>query len=82
MVTSEKRARTAVTIENRMKTIAERLRAKDSVTVGPPSSKPPSFIRRHGRGRKLVLLVITRSRAREARRHSENRVARNSCSMR
>ena len=43
MVTSEKRARTAATIENRMKTMAERLETKDSETVGSPSSSPPSF---------------------------------------
>jgi len=43
MVTSEKRARMAATIENRMKTIAERLEVKDSETVGLPSSNPPSF---------------------------------------
>ena len=43
MVTSEKRARTAATIENRMKTMAERLEVKDSGTVGSPSSNPHSF---------------------------------------
>ena len=43
MATSEKRARTVATIENWMKTMAERLEVKDPETVGSPSSNPPSF---------------------------------------
>ena len=43
MVTSEKRARTAATIENRMKTMAKRLEVKGSESVNSPSSNPLSF---------------------------------------
>ena len=43
MVTSEKRARTAATIENRMKTMAERLEVKGSESVDSPSSNSPFF---------------------------------------
>ena len=43
IVTSEKRARTAAMIENRMKTMTERLEVKDAETVDSPSSNPPSF---------------------------------------
>jgi len=43
IVTSEKRARTAATIENRMKTMIDGLDVKDSETVGSPSSNPQFF---------------------------------------
>ena len=64
MVTSEKRARTAVTIENRMKTMAGRLEMKDSETVGSPSSSPPSFYTATQERLRDLSPISTRPRAR------------------
>jgi len=65
MATSEKRARTAATIENRTKTMTERLEVKAWGPLIHHLQIHPPFIQRYRRGRTLIPLVSTRPRARE-----------------
>jgi len=73
--TPEKRARTVATVENRMKTMAERLDRGEErrPLVHHPQTYPP-FIRRHRRGSKLVSTVSTPPENERSGRLSGHRV--------
>ena len=66
MATSEKRARTVATIENWMKTMAERLEVKDRRPLVHHLQTHPLFIRRHRGDCELVSTISIRPRARES----------------